>query len=45
MELEIMTAKKPVTNYSAPILYKAFAILDEIAADQQKWELVTSPVN
>jgi len=31
-----MTIKKPVTNYSAPILYKAFAILDEIAAEQQK---------
>jgi IclR family transcriptional regulator, KDG regulon repressor len=36
MELGIMTAKNPVTNYSAPILYKAFAILNEIAADQQK---------
>lgn len=31
-----MTAKKPVTNYSAPILYKAFAVLDEIGADQQR---------
>ncbi len=31
-----MTVKKPGTNYSAPILYKAFAILDEIAAEQQK---------
>lgn len=31
-----MTIKKPVTNYSAPILYKAFAVLDEIGADQQK---------
>ncbi len=31
-----MTIKKPLTNYSAPILYKAFAVLDEIGADQQK---------
>ena len=31
-----MTAKKPANNYNAPILYKAFAILDEIAAEQQK---------
>ncbi len=31
-----MTVKKPVNNYNAPVLYKAFAILDEIAADQQK---------
>lgn len=31
-----MTEKKPVNNYNAPILYKAFTILDEIASDQQK---------
>ena len=30
-----MTVKKPVKTYSAPILYKSFAILEEIAADQQ----------
>lgn len=36
MELGIMTERKPVTNYSAPILYKAFAIIEEIAADQGK---------
>ncbi len=29
-----MTIKKTVTGYSAPILYKAFAVLDEIAGDQ-----------
>jgi len=29
-----MTIKKPVHGYSAPILYKAFAVLDEIAGDQ-----------
>ncbi len=31
-----MTVNKPVNNYNAPVLYKAFAVLDEIAADQQK---------
>jgi len=30
-----MITKKPVNRYSAPILYKAFAILEEIADDQQ----------
>lgn len=31
-----MTAKKTVNNCGAPMLYKAFAILEAIAADQQK---------
>lgn len=31
-----MTVKKPLNNCSAPMLYKAFAMLEEIAADQQK---------
>ena len=31
-----MTVKKTVNNYSAPILYKAFAVLNKIAADPQK---------
>lgn len=30
-----VTVKKPEKKYSAPVLYKAFAILEEIAADQQ----------
>ncbi|HHU75630.1 MAG TPA: IclR family transcriptional regulator [Firmicutes bacterium] len=29
-----VTAKKPEKRYSAPVLYKAFAILEEIAIDQ-----------
>ncbi len=29
-----MTIKKTASGYSAPILYKAFAVLDEIAGDQ-----------
>ncbi|HAA34161.1 MAG TPA: hypothetical protein DCD97_02495, partial [Firmicutes bacterium] len=34
--MEIMTVKKTVNNYNAPILYKAFAVLNEIAAEPQK---------
>ncbi len=30
-----MAVKKPEKKYSAPVLYKAFAILEEIALDQQ----------
>ena len=39
-----MTVKKPVKKYSAPILYKSFAILEE-STDQQGLGISDLPVN